>query len=128
MWYAVETAFIDGKFFGSHCLFIDGDTSPMGHCYASIDEEPMNSCEKKYNNRIEIHTDWFESEDLAKSFRDGKITYIHYYDAYYDKSVKTTFTRFRKRKIVSIDVENGIYPYKGIYTKTMLDYKPSWCK
>ena len=42
---------------------------------------------KNIDNRIEIHFDWFESEKLAKDFCDGKITYIHHYEAYYKKSI-----------------------------------------
>ena len=81
MWYAVETAFIDGRFLGSRCLFVDGDeTSSVGHCFAN-DHEPVNQCQKEFGDRIELHTDWFESEELAHAFCDGNITYIHHYEA-----------------------------------------------
>lgn len=128
MWYAVETVFIDGKLFDSRCLFIEGDTSPAGHCYAGLDEEPINRCEKRFNNRIEIHTDWFESEKLAKYFCDGKITYIHHYDAYYKRSIKSTLRKFSKREIVEVDENSGILPHRGIYKEHMLDYQPYWCR
>lgn len=128
MWYAVETAFVDGKHFGSKCVFSEGDLSPVGHCYAGLNEEPLNSCEKKFDNRIEIHFDWFESEKLAKDFCDGKITYIHHYEAYYKKSIKSTLRRFSRREIVNVDEQNGILPYRGIYKDHMLDFKPHWCR
>lgn len=126
MWYAVETVFIDGKLFGSKCAFIDGDSSPVGHCYADLTEEPMNQCNSEFDGRIEIHLDWFESEKLAKDFCNGKITYIHYYDGYFENSIKTTLTRFRKREIIPVNENEGILPYRGIYKTDMLDYKPYW--
>lgn len=104
MWYAVETVLIDNELFGSQCVFLDGDTGPVGHCYADHSEEPMNSCKRFFNDRIEIHTDWFESEELAKQFCRGEITYIHYYKDY----------DFLKREIVKVDEKSGIYPYRGI--------------
>lgn len=126
MWYAVETVFIDGKLFDSRCVFKEGDTSPLGHCFAGLDEEHMNRCEKKFGDRIEIHTDWFESEELAKKFRDGEITYVHTYDAYYKQSIKSTLRRFVKREIVEVSPNRGYYPCRGVYRENMLDYKPSW--
>lgn len=126
MWYAVETVFIDGVFFGSRCCFTDGDTSPVGHCYAEHSEEPRNSCKKEFGDRIEIHLDWFESEELAKDFRDGKITYVHHYDAYYKAATGSTLTKFKSREVVPVDAENGLYAHCGAYKKHMLDYKPYW--
>ena len=126
MWYATETAFIDGKLFGTRCLFKEGDTSAVGHCYCSHNEEPMNEVKYEFGNRIEIHTDWFESEELAKSFCEGKITYKHIYDTYYKPSIRSTLSNFRKREI--IEVKDGIEPYRGIYEKNPLDYEPYWAR
>lgn len=129
MWYAVETAFVDGKVFGSRCLFVDGDeTSPMGHCFVDDCEKPFNQCQKEFGGRIEIHTDWFESEELAHAFCDGKITYIHHYEAYYDKPIRTTRRRFLKREIVKIDKEQGIFPYRGIYKDHITEDYPWWLR
>lgn len=128
MWYATETVFIDGKLFASRCCFTDGDKSVVGHCYESLDAQPMNRCEKHFDNRIEIHTDWFESEELAHKFCDGLITYKHIYDTYYDKSIKSTLSKFKKREIVEVDEKNEIYPHKGIYEMNPLDYKPYWVR
>lgn len=126
MWYGVETVFIDGVLFGSRCCFEDGDTGPEGHCFASLDEEPGNSCKKEFDDRIEIHLDWFESEQLAKDFQSGKITYEHVYDTYYKESIKSTLSRFRERKIIQVDIEKGIFPHRGICTKNQLTNKPFW--
>ena len=65
MWYGVETVFVDGKLFDTYC---------GGVCYAGNEEESMNSCKRECKNRIEIHQDWFENENLAKDFCSGKIT------------------------------------------------------
>ena len=81
---------------------------------------------KNIDNRIEIHFDWFEK--LAKDFCDGKITYIHHYEAYYKKSIKSTLRRFSRREIVNVDEQNGILPYRGINKDHMLDFKPYWCR
>lgn len=126
MWYATETVFIDGKLFGSMCLFTKGDTSAAGHCYRPHDEEPMNSCKKEFDNRIEIHTDWFESEELAEQFMEGKVTYIHHYDAYYKPAINSTLTKFHNREIVPVDEEKGLYPHRGVYQRHMLTEKPYW--
>jgi hypothetical protein len=128
MWFATETVFIDGKLFGSRCIFIKDDTSPVGHCYCSHDEEPRNSCKIEFDNRIEIHTDWFESEELAEQFVEGKVTYIHHYDAYYKAAIKSTLTRFRRREIAPVDEENGLYAHRGVYKKHMLTEKPYWVR
>lgn len=128
MWYAVETAFVDGQLLASECVFQEGDTSPLGHCYASLSEEPMNMCEKKFFDRLEIHTDWFESEELAKQFSEGKITYVHHYDAYYSPGIRSTRTRFTKREIVAVDEEKGYFPYRGVRQLHKLDYRPWWAR
>ncbi len=125
MWYAVETVFIDGQLFDSHCFDYGKKT---GICHAGDWEEPLNSCKKECLDRIEIHTDWFESEELAEDFKNGKITFIHHYDAYYKKSINSTLTKFTKREIVKVDVSKGIFPHKGIYEKHPLDYKPYWVR
>ena len=129
MWYAVETVFIDGKYFGSRICFTIGDKrSPVGHCFADHDEEPHNSCKSEFDNRIEIHVDWFETEDAAIKFSKGEITYIQYYDAYFQNSIKSWRTRYRGRKLVPVDIKNGFEPYKGIYEKNVLTELPWWLK
>ena len=128
MWYAVETAFVDGQLLGSECVFKEGDTSLLGHCLADLSEEPHNSCEKKFFGRLEIHTDWFESEELAKQFKEGKITYIHHYEAYYKRSINSTLRRFLRREIVEVDEAKGYLPYEGIYMDHQIDYEPWWVK
>ena len=84
MWYAVETVFIDGKLFDSRRFDYDKN---YGVCRCQHDEEPMNGTKREFGNRIEIHTDWFETEELAEKFYNGEITYIHYYDVYYNNSL-----------------------------------------
>ena len=126
MWYAVETVFIDGELFGSRCCFIEGDTSPIGHCYEGHDVEPRNSSKKEFDGRIEINLDWFESEETAKDFRDGKVTYVHMYDAYYKTNIKSTLRKFRSREIVAVNPSNGFLPHRGVYKYIMLDYEPYW--
>ncbi|MCC2255683.1 hypothetical protein LKD70_14910 [Ruminococcus sp. CLA-AA-H200] len=127
MWYAVETAFVDGKLLGSHCCFKDDDTTPVGHCNASWNEEPYNSCEKKFGDRIEIHVDWFETAELAHAFCDGKVTYITHCNAYYDKSIKTTLTKYHHREIVDVD-HTKHYPHRGEVKLHMLKEKPDWVR
>ena len=124
MWYAVETVFIDGHFWNSRCLFHDGDTNPTGHCYCNHDEEPGNSCKKVFDGRIEIHLDWFETEELAHDFCDGKITYKHIYNTYYKESIKSNLSQFSKREIIDVDVEKGVLPHRGIYETNKLDDRP----
>ena len=126
MWYAVETAFIDGQLFESRCCFIDGDTSsPVGHCFAGSEQEPQNSCQKFYNDRIEVRVDWFESESIAHDFCDGKITYIHHYEAYFDKSILTTRRRYIKREIVPVD-HVKYFAHKGVDIEHKVKYRPWW--
>lgn len=126
MWYAVETVFIDGELFGSRCCFTEGDTSPVGHCYARSDEEPRNGSKKEFDDRIEINLDWFESEEIAKDFRDGKITYVHMYDAYYNAAIKSTLKQFKSREIVAVNPRDGFLSHRGVYKSVLLDYKPYW--
>lgn len=129
MWFATETVFIDGNLFGSRCIFKKGDTSPLGHCYCKPhDVEPMNRCTLEFDNRIEIRTDWFESEELAEQFVEGKITFIHHYDAYYKPAINSTLTKFRNREIVPVDEEKGLCAHRGVYKKHMLEQKPYWVR
>ena len=114
MWYAVETVFIDGALFGSRCCFTEGDTGPAGHCYTDHSEEPCNSCKREFGDRIEIHLDWFESEELAKAFCDGKVTYVHTYDAYYNAAIRSTLTKFKSREVVPVDDEKGFFAHRGV--------------
>lgn len=127
MWYAVETVFIDGKLFGSQCLF-DEDDAVKGCCYCSHNEEPMNSSHTEFGGRIEIHCDWFETKELAMRFQDGEITYKHIYEAYYKPSIKSTLTQFVKREIVELCGNNGALAHRGIYEKVLLDYMPYWAE
>ncbi len=124
-WYAVMTAFIDGKLLESRCCFINGD-SMVGCQIASHSEQPMNQSCKEFFGRIEINTDWFETPELARAFSEGKITYIHYYDAYYKASIKSTLTQYRSRELVEVCEENGIMPYRGIHKYHKLKTKPYW--
>lgn len=128
LWYAVETVFIDGKLFGSRCCFTKGSKGHAGHCYQSHDVEPMNSCKREFDDRIEIHTDWFESEELAEQFMEGKVTYIHHYDAYYKPAIRSTLTKFKSREVVPVDEENGLYAHRGVYKQHMLAEKPYWVR
>ena len=84
--------------------------------------------EKKFFDRMEIYTDWFESEELAKQFKKGKITYIHHYEAYYKCSVNSTLRRFSRREIVEVDEAKGYIPYKGVYMDHQINYEPYWAR
>ncbi len=125
-WYAVATAFVDRELLGSKCCFVEDGSNIQGIQIASHTEEPHNSCKSEFFDRIEIHTDWFETMELAKAFSEGRITYIQHYDAYYKASIKSTLRHYRSREIVEVCEEKGIMPYKGIYKDHMLDYKPYW--
>lgn len=113
-WYPVETVFVDGELFGTRTF----DYAKM-RCFTTAYpfEEPHNTCKKEFDDRIEIHTDFFESEELAKAFVAGEITYIHHYDSYYGDTKPEARFRFAKREIVKVDIENGIHPHRGIYKK-----------
>lgn len=124
-WYAVMTAFIDGKLLESRCCFID-ENSMVGCQIASHSEQPMNCSVKEFFGRIQINTDWFESIELAKAFSEGKITYIHHYDAYYKASINSTLTQYRSRELVEVCEEKGIMPYIGIHKYHKLETKPYW--
>lgn len=128
MWYAVETVFIDNKFFGSRLVFTPGDTRQIapGHCLESHEVEPGNRCKKEFGDRIEIHLDWFETEELALQFSNGLITYKHTYEKYFDHSIKSTLSHFIKREIIKVDKSKGILPYKGLYEFIKLKNRPYW--
>ena len=125
-WCAVETCFIDGKFFGTRCLFTNGkEKDPVGRCYASLDEEPGNRRDILFGGRIELRTEWFESEQLAVGFAMGRITYRHTYEVYYKVSIKSSVGRFIKREILEVD-NKTVFPYRGIRSVIELQDKPYW--
>lgn len=117
MWYAVETAFIDGKHFASRPVFDLGATpgSWKGICMAGHDEEPMNTREAFMDGRIEIHTDWFQTKEQAMKFMDGSLTYIVHLKACYKKSINSTLTSFMKWE--AVDVIDSRPPFRGIYER-----------
>lgn len=127
MWYAVESVFVDGNLLGSKCCFREGDPGPIGHCF-SLDAEPGNYRDVWMDGRCEKHIDWFESEELAHAFVEGRITYKHYYLAYYDASIRTTLLKFYKREIIPVDSGKGILPYRGLREEIMLTTKPVWVR
>lgn len=117
MWYAVETAFIDGKHFASRPCF-DLDARPgsvKGICMASHNEQPMNTRETFMDGRIEVHTDWFQTKEQAMKFIDGSLTYVVHLKARYRKDIKSTITSFLKWEAVS--VTDSRPPFRGIYEK-----------
>lgn len=128
MWYAVETAFMNGEVVKSRICFTPGSKSPVGRCNAEHNEEPHNRCEEKFDGMFEFHTDWFQTEEQAIAFNEGKITYISHYDAYYHRGINSTLTKFKYWEAVPVDIDNGLLPYIGKYEKHMLDYKPYWVR
>ena len=74
MWYAVETAFMNGRMLKSVPIFdlkTDENTTGRaipGTCPLSHDEEPHNTCQKFLNGLVEIHTDWFQTKKQAMQF------------------------------------------------------------
>lgn len=125
-WYAVQTAFVDGTLLDSKCCFSEDGKGMGGIQIASHSEEPVNYCKKEFFGRIEIHTDWFESMELAKAFCEGKITYVHHYNTYYKASIRSTLQKFSRREIVKVSEAEGIVPYRGIRKEHPLEYKPHW--
>lgn len=119
MWYAVETAFMNGRMLKSVPMFdlkMDENTAGRvipGTCPLSHDEEPHNTCQKFLNGLIEIHTDWFQTKTQAMQFINGGITYIMHYRAVYRKDIKSTIRTFLKWEAVPALGER--LPYKGIY-------------
>lgn len=123
MWYAVETAFVDGKHFKSRPCFdmnVDPNTRrcPPGTCLCAHYEEPHNTCETFMEGLIEIHVDWFQTKEQAMKFIDGTLTYVMYYQSEYVPHIKTTLHHFIKWE--AVDVTNDRPPFIGIY-KTLPD-------
>lgn len=122
MWYAVETAFVDGKHLESKPCF-DMNVDPNcrraqpGTCHRSHDDEPYNSCETFMDGRIEIHTDWFQTKEQAMKFCDGSLTYIVHQDAHYRKSINSTILSFMRWE--AVPVTGDMQPFRGIYQKHM---------
>ena len=118
MWYAVETAFIDGKHFASKPYFdmnVDPDSRGIqpGTCLCRHDEMPHNTCETFMNGRIEIHTDWFQTKEQAMRFCDGSLTYIIHMRDEYRADIKSTLSHFVKWE--AVETQGNILPYRGIY-------------
>lgn len=122
MWYATETAFVDGELLGSRIMFTPGspDTDPVGKCFSN-EKEPQNSETRLFGDRIEVHTDWFETEEAAQRFVDGEITYVHKYEIY-----KNMAPRFMSRKLVSVDPSEKHYAHRGEYVHETLAVRPWW--
>lgn len=111
MWYAVETAFVDGKHLGSRCIF-DMKVVPndmcrprSGTCARPHNECPGNTCEKFMNGRIEIHVDWFQTKEQAIKFCNGSLTYIVYMDDVHRQFIKWE----------AVEVTGDMEPFRGIY-------------
>lgn len=72
MWFAVETAFVNGVQYKSVPLFdpkldsrtISGGTA-SGTYAAGHHEEPHNTCQTFLKGLVEIHTDWFQTKEQA---------------------------------------------------------------
>lgn len=112
MWYAVETAFINGNQFASRLCFKDGDRV-AGICYEDEDAEPHNSCQKFMDGKIEIHYDWFQTKEQAKQFANGGITYVVVYQDEYRPDINSTISHFIGWHTEPCLGEN--LPYRGIY-------------
>ncbi len=118
MWYAVETAFIDGKHLSSIPLF-DPDAGPdpcrvqKGTCLCRHDEEPHNSVQSFLGGRIEIHTDWFKSKEQAKRFIDGSLTYVIHFSDHYHKDINSTIPEFIRWE--AVETSDDRPPFRGIY-------------
>lgn len=118
MWYAVETAFIDGKHFASRPYF-SMDVDPKanyvqpGTTRNAHSEEPHNSCKTFMDGRIEIHTDWFQTKEQAMKFCDGSLTYVVHYRDYYRWDIKSTLSAFMKWE--AVDVSEAYPAFRGIY-------------
>lgn len=119
MWYAVETAFMNGRMLKSVPMFdpkTDENTTGRiipGTCPLSHDEEPRNTCQKFLNGLVEIHTDWFQTKKQAMQFINGGITYIMHYRAVYRKDIKSTIRTFLKWE--AVPALGDRLPYRGIY-------------
>lgn len=119
MWYAVETAFMNGRMLKSVPMFdpkMDENTAGRvipGTCPLSHNEEPHNTCQTFLNGLIEIHTDWFQTKEQAMQFINGGITYVMHYRAVYRKDIKSTIRTFLKWE--AVPAMGDKLPYKGIY-------------
>lgn len=118
MWYAVETAFVNGKQFKSIPLFEpDADEASgrvlPGTCMAGHNEEPHNTCQKFLKGLMEIHTDWFQTKEQAMDFINGGITYVIHYRAVYKKSIKSTIRTFLNWE--AVPAQGEFLPYRGVY-------------
>ncbi len=118
MWYAVETAFINGTQYKSIPCFkkdVDeyGTGIQPGTCMRPHYEEPMNTCQTFLNGIIEIHTDWFQTKEQAMQFINGSLTYVITRREEYRKDINSTLSHFVKWEAVPA---NGEYlPYRGVY-------------
>jgi hypothetical protein len=113
MWCKKETVFVDGKMFDSHCCFDDHEVNEDGYLFTNSDY-PMNTCEKYCRGRIEIRTDWFETEELAHLFCEGVITYVHTHEIRYNNTTKSRFIKLVKRDIIKVGDLGLAHPYRGI--------------
>lgn len=116
MWYAVETAFIDGKHFASRLCFdpkVESNGFQPGTCMCGHQEEPHNSCETHMGGRIEIHIDWFQTKEQAKKFAEGQITYRIHKDVAWLPKNQSHISYFRKWEVVLVDKDRP--PFIGIY-------------
>lgn len=116
MWYAVESAFIDGKHYVSRCCFTgkqDGHGFEPGTCARPHYEEPMNSCQSFMGGLIEIRTDWFQTREQAERFCQGTLTYRITCREEYRAGINSTLRHFIKWE--AIPVEGDVLPYQGQY-------------
>lgn len=113
MWFAVETAFIDGEHFASRPVFdMNADENSRralaGVCYCEHYEQPHNSSQTFMNGRIEVRTDWFQTKEQAMKFCEGTITYVIYY-----RKEKNSFRDFIKWE--AVEIKEDMKPFRGIY-------------
>lgn len=112
MWFAVETAFVDGNHLKSIPLFLDEDTGARiqpGTCLCKHYECPGNREEKFLKGLIEIHTDWFQTKEQAHAFINGALTYI----VTMRKDPHGGLADFVKWETVS--TSEGYEPWRSIY-------------
>lgn len=115
MWYAVETAFINGEHYMSKPCFTgekDGHGFEPGTCDRLLTDEPMNSCQTFMGGLIEIRTDWFQTREQALAFVRGSMTYKITRRQYYRADIKSTLSDFMKWE--AIEVKRDILPWRGI--------------
>lgn len=117
MWYAVESAFVDGIHHKSRLMFdpnVDEEHPKFypGTSLCRHDEEPDNCCQTFMDGTIEIHVDWFQTKDQAITFMNGDTTYAIHRTFYYSKKNRTLMSDFLKWESVSVP---GRYaPWKGV--------------